>query len=98
MQTPWPFTEQNKKHGVDDLDARKWNPVNLKRETIDGPGGQGEVIMVHPPRPLPRKSSLSYTDQRDYFFALLRISKAFLYGTEVIPNDMLRFKVCFRPF
>lgn len=94
IQTSFPFTESwGKLRGVEDLNACKWNPFNLKREIIDGPGGQGEVVQVQLPKLLPQKSSLSDNQQKDYFFCLIRISKAFLYGAELNSGDLAKFKV-----
>ena len=45
------------------------------------------------PKPLPELSVLSSFEQKDYIFALVRISKSFLSGAPCDPNDILRLKV-----
>lgn len=76
--------------GVEDLNAVRWKPENLKREKINGAGLQGKVIKIVPPKPFPRKSVLTVRQQKDYLFAIIRVMKCY---SANLPHDPADAKV-----
>ena len=94
-QSPWPSEKSGAKStGIEDLNARNWNPNNLKRKPIEGVNDNGQVLKIEPPKPFLRKSILNSKEQKDYFFIILRIKKALMAGTPTDPNDVIKLKVC----
>ena len=93
-QSLWP--SENKSSSlieVNDLNARKWTARNLKRVSTKGLNGKGNVLVVEPPKPLPKNSVLGANEQKDYLFSILRVKKALMNGTPPDSNDLKVLKV-----
>ena len=93
-QSLWP--SENKSSSlieVNDLNARKWTARNLKRVSMKGLNGIGNVLVVEPPKPLPKNSVLGAHEQKDYLFSILRVKKALMNGTPPDSNDLKVLKV-----
>jgi len=58
-----------------------------------GLNGKGNVLVVEPPKPLPKNSVLGANEQKDYLFSILRVKKALMNGTPPDSNDLKVLKV-----
>ena len=95
-QSPWPVDEKSSTAcatSIEDLNAVKWKPENLKREKVNGAGLQGKVIKVESPRPFPRKSVLTLKQQKDYLFAIIRVMKCYAACSPHDPIDAKTIEV-----
>lgn len=92
-QSPWPKDEHAKKNSDGTVNDKTWNPSTLKREVVEGVGGQGKLLKIQLPVLFPQKSILSSIEQRDYLFAIIRVMKAFMLGTPTDQTDVKRIRV-----
>jgi len=93
IQSPWPIDEKPSAActmGIEDLNALKWKPENLKREKLQGAGLNGKVLRIVPPKPFPRKSVLTFKQQKDYLYAIIRVMKCY---SACAPHDPADAKV-----
>ena len=90
-QSPWPNEEQPLLKA--NAENKSWSPCSLKRETVQGPGGEGMVLKIQLPVPFPKKSVLNVCEQKDYLFTINRIMKSFIQGVPAEPDDFKFIKV-----
>ncbi len=73
--------------------GKTWSPSKLKREAVQGPGGQGKVLKIQLPVPYPKKSVLNVGEQKDYLFTINKIMRSFNKGIPAEADDFIRIKV-----
>lgn len=97
-QTPWPeaMPKNLKDHETDG--ENKWEPTTLKREKIGGLGGEGNLLKIHLPVPFPQPSILSFMEQKDYVYIILRLMKSLMSGNSHKPAEVFKFQVSIYKF
>jgi hypothetical protein len=90
-QSPWSNEEQLVMKT--NSGGKTWSPSKLKRESVQGPGGQGQVLKIQLPVPFPKKSILNAGEQKDYLFTINNIMRSFNKGVPAEANDFIHMKV-----